>query len=234
MTSYICFDLDNTLYDHQQFVAGAYLDIAKKVERIYGIPSKDFYYNIFNKWEKLSSRCTHIFSDALKEHNIYSSEVELLLVETYRQHIPVMLSLYPNVEKGLSTLRNISCCLGLLTDGQPAVQRRKIKLLEIEKYFNAIIITGDYGKEFYKPHPKGFEELALKLGAQYKSLTYIGDNPFTDFKVPKKLGMVTIRILSGEYKDIPCNKDGIDFIFESTWDAIEWLVANDARIKEDV
>ncbi len=224
MNTYICFDLDNTLYDHQQFVAGAYLDIAKKIEWLKGIPSKDFYNKIFNKWRKLTSRCTHIFSDALKEHNIYSLETEKLLVETYRKHVPSELSLYPKVEKGLSILKNDSFRLGLLTDGQSAVQRRKIKLLEIEKYFDAIIITGDYGKEFYKPHPKGFEELTLMLDTHYKSIVYIGDNPFTDFKTPRKLGMETVRILSGEYKDIICNNSDIDLTFKTTWDAINWFV----------
>lgn len=223
MTYYIGFDLDNTLYDHQQFVVGAYLDIAKKVGRLYGISVNEFYGNIFSKWQKHTSRCTHIFSDTLKEYDIYSPETEKELVSIYRNHTP-SITLYPHVRTGLKQLVKSGFTLGLLTDGQPDVQRRKIASLDIERHFEAIVITGDFGRNYYKPHPRGFVELAKKIKTHAAAMVYVGDNPHVDFETPKNMGMTTIRIQTGEYKNIPHSSNLVDHNFLSTKDAISWIL----------
>lgn len=230
MTTCICFDLDNTLYDHQQFVAGAYSDIAKEIGARFGISSEDFYGNIFAKWKKNTSRCTYVFSEALKENDIYSPQIEMELVRLYRDHLPT-LELYPNVMCGLKKLVKSGCSLGLLTDGQSHTQRRKIEALKIKDFFSAIVVTGDWGRECYKPHPRGFLELANILDVAPSSLLYVGDNPDTDFETPKKLGMETVRIVAGEYKEVVHPPSWVDNAFTTTEEAINWMLCERGLLK---
>ena len=224
----ISFDLDNTLYDHAQYVYGAYRDISSAVEDNFGIPSKDFFGFIYPAWERATSRCKHIFSDALKYFDIYSVEYELYLVKIYRNHVPE-LRLYKGIMEGLTRLRKKGFKTGLLTDGQSFVQRKKIRSLNLEDCFDVTIITGDYGQSFYKPHPYGFQKLAHQLGVETSTIIYIGDNPYTDFKTPKNLGMTTVRILSGEYKYHQHEPGLVDQTFQSTIEAINWCCEMDNR-----
>ena len=224
----ISFDLDNTLYDHAQYVYGAYRDISSAVEHIFGISSKDFFGLIYPAWERTTSRCKHIFSDALKYFDIYSIEHELYLVDIYRKHVPE-LRLYRGIIGGLTRLRKNGFTTGLLTDGQSFVQRKKIRALNLEEFFDVTIITGDYGRSFYKPHPYGYQKLAKQLEVETSNIIYIGDNPYTDFKTPKNLGMTTVRVLSGEYKYHKHEPEWVDQTFQSTIEAINWCCEIDSR-----
>ena len=130
MKKSICFDLDNTLYDHGQYVKGAYKDIAVEIERKYGIAWEEFYSKIYTRWEKLTSRYNRVFSDVLKEYDLYSAKIEKSLVDIYRNHIPSLM-LYSGVKEKLQSLLCDGFQLVLLTDGQPSVQKRKIISLGI-------------------------------------------------------------------------------------------------------
>jgi len=227
MKQAVGFDLDNTLYDHAQYVSGAYQDIAQAVEQICDVPRKEFFELIFENWQKLTSSCNHIFSDALRYYQKYTPELERRLLEIYRAHIPV-LTPYPYVAEGLLRLKNAGYAIGLLSDGQPAVQRRKVKALGLEEFFDVIIVSGDFGPNYYKPHAKGFLELLSRLQTDPASAIYVGDNPFTDFETPKKLGMATIRILGGEYKNFVHNPEFVNRAFKVFSEAIDWCVARNS------
>jgi len=207
------FDLDNTLYDHQNFVEGAYRDVAQEVEKNTAISAKDFYFETFNKWKLLTSRCDHIFSDTLKKYDQYSLKLEKKLVDVYRNHVP-KIKPYNYVIEGFLFLKK-KAYLALLSDGQSYVQQRKLSVLELEYFFDLIIYTGTFGRSYYKPHPIGFQKICRKLNVTPDKVSYIGDNPYTDFKTPKKMGMKTIRIKIGEYKNIPHNQQDVDYEYDS-------------------
>ena len=40
---------------------------------------------------------------------------------------------------------------------------------------------------------------------KYDPKVFIGDNPYTDFLIPNKVGILTIRVLTGLYRNIPNN-----------------------------
>jgi len=85
--------------------------------------------------------------------------------------------------------------LGLITDGDKGAQLNKIKLLDLQKYMNKIIITDEYGKEYWKPSIKPFKMILEYFNIDSKESIYIGDNPNKDFIPCKKLGINTVRII---------------------------------------
>ena len=206
------FDLDDTLYDHSMYVLGAYRDIAVAVEKIAGIPKADFFERIFSDWQKLTSRCNTIFSNALAAWGIYSPQLENYLVQIYRAHVP-RIELFPGVLDGLRSLKEAGFLLGILSDGRPEVQRRKLHALGLEGMFDAEVFAGN--PNFYKPDSSGFQRLIGLLGVEPMNMTYVGDNPFTDFEPAKRLGIKTIRVLIGEYRHRLEGMKWVDLVLNS-------------------
>jgi putative hydrolase of the HAD superfamily len=145
------------------------------------------------------------------------------MVRAYRNHAP-KIAPYPGVLRGLKRLRRMGVPLGLLSDGQPAVQRRKLAALKLNNLFDAIVITGDIGPRFYKPHPAGFEQLIRELDTDPARTVYVGDNPATDFVTARKLGMTTVRVRRGEYAAVPHDPRTVDVCVHSAAEALQWLL----------
>jgi putative hydrolase of the HAD superfamily len=223
MIQAIILDLDDTLYDHAQYVKGAYADIAQYMEQEFSISGTDFFQYIFCDWQRRTSQCRTIFTDALRHYGIYNPELEDKLVSIYRQHRPT-LSPYAGVKSQLRDLQYRNCKLGLLTDGQSQVQRRKINTLGLTSLFDAIIATGDLGRQYYKPHGKAYRLISEQLKVSPASCVYVGDNPRTDFAAAKTLEMLTIRIKEGEYKKLEHAPGQVDRMFPSTVAALAWCL----------
>ena len=225
MIAAVAFDLDSTLYDHGQFVRGAYADVARAAEAAGGVPAGPFLERILADWRRLGSRANTIFRDALRDFGAAADGLEQRLVQAYRDHRPALLP-YPGVRAGLARLRRRGLRLGLLSDGQGPVQRRKLEALGLGALFHAVVVTGELGPAFYKPHPAGFERLAERLGTHPASIAYVGDNPLVDFAPARRLGMRTIRVRTPEYLAEPGGGEWIDREFDRTSRAIAWVLAD--------
>ena len=106
-------------------------------------------------------------------------------IEVYRHHKPT-LNLLPDAEVFIKDIyQNAGHQLFMITDGRAFQQQNKIDALAIKPFFKKIIITGAYGVEYFKPHPRAFIEIS---GDQPEQCIYIGDNPKKDFIAPAKLG----------------------------------------------
>jgi len=57
-----------------------------------------------------------------------------------------------------------------------------------------ILYTEDLGREFWKPSPRGFEELLQRLAARPDEAVYVADNEMKDFIAPNRLGLLPIRV----------------------------------------
>jgi len=195
----IVFDLDDTLYDEMQFVKGGFKEVSLYVSRNYNI-NKNLIYNLLLEVLKNYGRGS-TFDIALEKLDVNDEKLVPKLIDIYRKHTP-HLSLYPQAKKILNILKKQKYGLGLITDGNSGVQKNKIKALNIEDYFNCIIFSDDYGIDKRKPSLFPYQKVIEKLNVNAKETIYIGDNPHKDFISAKKLGIHTVRILKGQYKDI--------------------------------
>lgn len=83
-----------------------------------------------------------------------------------------MTTAYPEVYEVLNAVRG-RYKLGIITNGYSTVQREKIKAVNIENYFDDIIVSGE--EKFEKPDSRIFLLSCEHLGVTPQEAVYIGD-----------------------------------------------------------
>lgn len=189
---YIVFDLDDTLYYELDFLKSAYKEIADYVSKENSEP-------VFEKMLNLYYGKDDVFGFLASEYN-FSKE---LLLKIYREHIPDI-TLRSGVLEVLEHLKQSQIKMGLLTDGRSLTQRNKIKALQIEDYFDKIIVSEEFGSE--KPNDNNYK-IFMEDDCEY---FYVADNPKKDFIVPNKLGWRTVMIEDDQRKRIHLIPDNLD------------------------
>lgn len=190
----VVFDLDDTLYSEKEYVRSGYHEIAKILPFIKNVEDK-----LWNFFENKKSA----IDELLISENCYSDDLKNKCLETYRNQEP-SLHLYPGVEDMLIKLRTQGFKLGMITDGRPEGQRAKLKSLDIEKYFDKIIITDELGGiEYRKPNSLSYTIMKDFFNCDYKVMIYVGDNLRKDFISPQNFGMkyIWIHNNNGLYKN---------------------------------
>ena len=142
-------------------------------------------------------------------------------MEIYRNTRP-SLELYDDAKEVLDALKKEGKLIGIITDGNAAVQEAKVRLLGLFDIIDALIlpdalvINGE--THFTKPNPVVYEACLEKLGVKPEEAVYIGDNPLKDFVGARSLGMKTVQIQrkNGMFENCEV-KEGYeaDFVTES-------------------
>jgi putative hydrolase of the HAD superfamily len=196
----IIFDLDNTLYNVEQYCFGAFEEIAECLSKKHDLSKQESYKRVVKLWRGKTSMYSHLFDELLDLLDL-GNELENV-IEIFNNY-DGELKPYPDVIPTLRELKKRNCKLGMITDGNVERQKRKIRLLGLEGFFDAIVFT----KELDNPKPSEipFQEAISELKTTPQKLFYVGDNPLIDFEGAKKVGMKTVRVLKGEFKNIPKN-----------------------------
>jgi putative hydrolase of the HAD superfamily len=119
----------------------------------------------------------------------------------YRTHTP-SITLFPDAVRCLAALRDAGLVLGLVTDGDPEVQRAKVAALGLRGVFEVERYSWDAGAALQKPHASAFEPALAALAAlriRARDLAYVGDNPTKDFVGARALGLTTLRLRRGPH-----------------------------------
>lgn len=197
MIKAVVFDLDDTLYPEMDYVKSGFRCVSQEIEKIYGL--KNAYDELIFLFGQGRSG---VFDRYLQKHALPCTEEAVSeLVDAYRYHKPDI-SLTREVKDMLTQLRDDGYKLGIITDGRPKVQRKKLEALELSHFIDKIIITEELGGiEFRKPNPKAFEIMCSEFKILYEEMVYIGDNPQKDFAVKKYFPIKTILFSSGLYQN---------------------------------
>ncbi|MNI53081.1 Pyrimidine 5'-nucleotidase YjjG [compost metagenome] len=97
------------------------------------------------------------------------------------------------------TLETLDACkkegykLGIITNGYSHLQYRKIDLLELRHFFDAIIVSGDLGIK--KPDERIYRIALERLGASAEETVIVGDHPVNDIWGAAQLGIRGIWLL---------------------------------------
>lgn len=205
------FDLDDTLYLERDYVRSGFKAVDHWLSSNYGL--SNFFESAWNHFE--SGMRGNIFNLVLAENNVLEDGLVQQLVARYRDHDPQIFIL-PDAEQFLSQFKKSE--LAIITDGFSGSQWRKIKALKLEKLVSRIIVTGDWGRTFWKPNPRAF--VAVMGDHSPKSCRYFGDNPIKDFIAPSQLGWapsVRIRRIGSLHFDLQSPKTCIEM---STFDGL--------------
>jgi putative hydrolase of the HAD superfamily len=186
------FDLDDTLFLERTYVLSGFAAVANHITAAYAIDPEEIVKEllaieaaghqgrVFDTWLQRRDQPT----GGLTAHH---------LRDVYRSHRP-NISLLPRVHDMLESLRKAGYRLAIVSDGNLQSQTAKVEVLGLEDLMDRIVLTDQWGSDFWKPHQRAFEVLESDWSCRPTELVYIGDNPQKDFAGPRSRGWLTIRV----------------------------------------
>lgn len=190
------FDLDDTLYPERSFVESGFRAVARWLEHQFGWDVNESLVTMLRTLEVQGRGA--VFDTLLASNGVASACLVNRCVHVYRHHTPDI-SLHPIAKELLGTLKGP---IFLVTDGHKIVQENKVRSLGIEKDFKKVFITHRYGICNAKPSIHCFEIIRRMEKCDWSDMAYIGDNPAKDFVNLTPLGVRTIRVLTGEHRNV--------------------------------
>ena len=173
----VIFDLDDTLYSEKEYVRSGFKAVSDYLGG--GLEEK--------LWHSFQSGKQAI-DEVLKEIGRETEKEKVLSI--YRNHKP-NLHLYPEAIELLKKLKEENIRIGIITDGRPVGQRKKIEALGLDA--SDIVITDELGgSQFRKPCDIAFRIIATRWRLNPSEIVYVGDNLAKDFQGPQQLGMRSV------------------------------------------
>jgi carbamoyl-phosphate synthase large subunit len=187
----VLFDLDNTLYPEEQFVASGFRAVANCLAEHTNLAAEALEKKM---WHILHTQGRgRVFNTLLAELKLDSRVWLRTLLLVYRSH-QASISLFPGIGEALVALKDQGLRLGLVTDGPGSVQRRKIAALDLERHMDVIVCTDELGAGYAKPSTVPFEVATTLLGVAASETAYLGDDISKDFAGPNRLGMKSMQV----------------------------------------
>jgi putative hydrolase of the HAD superfamily len=180
-SSFLVFDLDDTLYHEINFLISAYKEIANTIDPIDS-------HTIFHKMFEMYSNGENAFEYLINTFPEKELTIDNLLY-LYRNHYPVI-SAMDGVKEMFDQIIRKKARIGIITNGRSITQRNKLKALGLFPYLSEIIISEECGYE--KPD----ERIYRIISDKYPNLNYFyfGDNVRIDFLAPKKLSWTCVGL----------------------------------------
>ena len=211
------FDLDETLLDHGRSAKLAALQLQKEYRLAKWTPDA-----FVQHWEALSREhiATHFAGHiSFQEHrrrriravfeNPLISDTEAdAIFRTYLQTYEATWSLFDDAIPCLDDLAGFR--LGVITNGDPGQQRRKLKATGIDQRFETEVFSGELG--IAKPDPGIFHEACRRLKISPGECVMVGDNLERDVLGARSAGMQAIWLRRD--REMPANRDEIVSLHE--------------------
>lgn len=173
----IIFDLDDTLYSEKEYIRSGYKKIGEFLGR------SDAAEKLWSYFEK-----NKLAIDSYLEE-INEIEKKDICLDIYRSQMPEI-ELYDGVRELLLKLKTKGVKIGIITDGRPEGQRKKLQVLGLEGLIEDIIITDELGGiQFRKPNDISYRIMQNRWRLPFEEIMYVGDNLNKDFQACKQLGM---------------------------------------------
>jgi len=212
-------DLDDTLFPERDYVRSGFAAVDEEVRRAFGVTGFGA-----AAWTLFEAGVRgRIFDEALGSLGLPADAATLKsLIECYRAHRP-SIDLYPDVAVSIRALGGRARA-AIVSDGPLAAQERKVDALGLPAWFDPILLTDRWGREYWKPHERAFREIEAVTGTGGAHCAYLGDNPRKDFTAPRRLGWRTARVrrAEGEHASV-AGSGGAEVECPSLADAVRWL-----------
>ncbi len=189
----VLFDLDDTLYPERDFVDGGFAAVAAFLADRSGRSAAA----LAARLRELHDRDGRgrLFDALIAEEGL-GNEADLVpaCLLVYRTH-PARLTPFEGVVDLLDGLRAAGIATGLVSDGNAAVQARKLAGLDgLAARLDVIVMTDDLGPGHAKPSPVPFAVACRLLAVDPSATIYVGNDPRKDFRGARAAGLRTIRV----------------------------------------
>lgn len=207
---YILFDLDRTLWD---FDANSENNVISLLEK-HNVPVADKH-QFFRKYEEINHMLWARYEKGelpkedlrwlrfhmtFLEFGIDNQEFATDFGEEYLVEMPNQRILMPHAKEVLEELHKRGCRMAVITNGFREVQHRKLKNSDIDKYFDAVLISEEQG--VHKPSPIIFKRALNAIGGVKSEALMVGDDFANDIEGAMIFG---IDQFFYNYREIPCD-----------------------------
>ena len=183
------FDLDDTLYERDQFVHSGFAAVAEEVERRFGLPAP---------WILATLRRARVRGHQGRElqalcadHGLPGSLIPEL-VEVIRRHEPA-LTLGSVASAVIAQMRADGWRVAILTNGLPATQRAKVEALGLEPRVDAVLYAEEHAPGG-KPSRAAFDAALAAVGVPASRAVFIGDDLVRDIQGARAAGLFPVRV----------------------------------------
>lgn len=185
----VVFDLDDTLYGYRRFVLSGLAAAAHRLHRSHGVDRRRAFAAFARAWRgPHRGREVQVGLATLG----LSPVLVPAIVDVIRSHQP-SLRLPAASAAVLRELRRTGWRLGILTNGDRAVQARKVMALGLVPHVDTVVYATDYGTGVGKPERQPFVEVARRLGVAPASTIFVGDDERCDVLGAAGAGFLPIR-----------------------------------------
>lgn len=181
----ILFDLDGTLLDRDKSLVAFIENQYDRIPAFQCIQKNRFVQRFIELDQKGYVWKDKVYQQLIQELNIDLNWEELLrdYVESFHNHCIG----FPGLIEMLDDLKGMELKLGIISNGYGRFQMNNIKGLNIDHYFDAILISEIEGLR--KPDIKIFQRAIGRLGIEPQESIFVGDHPVNDVDASVNAGM---------------------------------------------
>lgn len=197
-TRAVLFDLDGTLCQYQNSSEVLLVRAFETLELGPFFTVGDYYAKIgdFVSESRSKSELRRSCFEALAEEHGYERSIGTELANVYasnRDHTEV--EFVPGAEQVLESLTR-EYPVGIVTDGEPKMQKTKLRALELTDAISVIVYAGHDTE--YKPHSEPFEFALNELGIIAERAIFVGDSYESDIVGANQAGLTTVWLCDEE------------------------------------
>jgi putative hydrolase of the HAD superfamily len=130
---------------------------------------------------------TQIVAYAMERIALVDPDLATTVAEDFAARRRDRMCLFPDAIECLEGFRRKGIGLALVTNGDARQQRYKIERWDLAKYFDAMVIEGEFGVG--KPDAAVYRHVLGKLGVPPADACMVGDNLEFDVDGPQRLGV---------------------------------------------
>lgn len=185
----LLFDLDDTLYSLDQFVLSGFAACAGHLRREKDLDARRVL-GVLRAARKSPQRGREL--QVCIEHFGLAPPMVGDLLEVMRGHQPSLR--LPRESKSVLSMLREQWRLGIVTNGMPDLQRRKIAALGVDALVDTVIFANDHGTRRGKPDPAPFLATLTRLGVTADRAVFVGNDELCDIGGAAALGMRAVLV----------------------------------------
>ena len=158
----------------------------------------------------LTEACRVIVRHAFEDAGLTAAGVAHRIGEYYREQRRELIAPYPGAMETIAAFHERGVRLALLTNGEAANQRGSVEKLQLESYFDCIIIEGEFG--IGKPDERVFRHALEATSSTPETAWMVGDDLDADILPAVALGLHAVWVDeagAGLPDDAPARPDRI-------------------------
>ena len=200
----VIFDLDDTLYDCSGSLIDASRRRAAKALVEAGLTcTEEEVYQLQKELSEKHGPYHLIFNEIVNKYNADSKLINIAY-KAYNSSEVSEIKPFPYVISTFKELKENGYKLFLLTVGVHERQEKKINILGLKPYFDEIVISD---QEIGLPLEDCMRDLIERHTINFREAVMVGDRVREELRIAKSLGMTTIQMLHGRFKNEPAVND---------------------------